>query len=107
MNQPSTPEKLRIAMFTEAYPPIISGVAVATATLVDGLRALGHEVDVYAPWHPEEGQQEPGLERLRSVAAPEDFNYSTLPGLVAAHGDPWAAMDEDAGDLAAALKRLG
>jgi DNA ligase D len=44
---------------------------------------------------------------LRSVAAPEDFNYSTLPGLVAAHGDPWATMDEDAGDLAAALKRLG
>ena len=44
---------------------------------------------------------------LPSVTAPEDFNYSTLPGLVAAHGDPWAAMDEHAGDLAAALKRLG
>src|SRR5438045_6533495 len=64
------PKKLRIAMFTEAYPPIISGVAVATATLVEGLRALGHEVDVYAPWHPEERADEPGLERLRAVFAP-------------------------------------
>ncbi len=38
---------------------------------------------------------------LRSVSAPEDLNYSTVPGIVAAHGDPWAGMDEDAGDLAA------
>jgi bifunctional non-homologous end joining protein LigD len=44
---------------------------------------------------------------LRSVSAPEDLNYSTLPGIVATNGDPWAAMDEDAGDLSAALKRLG
>lgn len=64
------PQKLRIAMFTEAYPPIISGVAVATATLVEGLRELGHEVDVYAPWHPEEPADKPGLERLRAVFAP-------------------------------------
>ena len=70
MTSPSTPEKLRIAMFTEAYPPIISGVAVATATLVEGLRGLGHEVDVYAPWHPEEPAEEPGLERLRAFFAP-------------------------------------
>src|SRR5690349_10669865 len=75
MNSSSTPEKLRIAMFTEAYPPIISGVAVATATLVDGLRDLGHHVDVYAPWHPEEHGHEPGLERLRSLMAP-------LPGWI-------------------------
>ena len=43
---------------------------------------------------------------LRSVSAPEDLNYSTVPGLMTANGDPWAAMDEDAGDLAAALKLL-
>lgn len=70
------PGRLRIAMFTEAYPPIISGVAVATATLVEGLREMGHHVDVYAPWHPEEQQGgEPGLERLRAVMAP-------LPGWI-------------------------
>jgi DNA ligase D len=46
-------------------------------------------------------------EDLRSVSAPEDLNYSTVPGIVAAAGDPWAEMDEDAGDLAAAVKALG
>src|SRR5690348_17145506 len=70
MTLSSTPKNLHIAMFTEAYPPVISGVAVATATLVEGLRALGHEVDVYAPWHPQETGQEPGLERLRAVPPP-------------------------------------
>ncbi len=64
---PRQPGKLRVAMFTEAYPPIISGVSVATATLVEGLRKLGHEVDVYAPWHPEQPLIEPGLERLRAL----------------------------------------
>ena len=44
---------------------------------------------------------------LRSVSAPEDLNYSTVPGIVAANGDAWDGMDEYAGDLAAALKRLG
>ncbi len=43
-------------------------------------------------------------EDLRSVTAPEDLNYSTVPGIVAASGDAWAGMDEDAGDLGAAVK---
>jgi DNA ligase D len=43
---------------------------------------------------------------LRSIDAPEDLNYSSLPGFLANSGDPWAAMDEAAGDLAAALKQL-
>lgn len=36
---------------------------------------------------------------LENVDAPEDLNYSSLPGLVAASGDPWAEMDEHARDL--------
>src|SRR5690606_16603756 len=43
---------------------------------------------------------------LRSIDAPEDLNYSTLPGFLENAGDPWAAMDDAAGDLAAALKQL-
>ena len=43
---------------------------------------------------------------LRSIDAPEDLNYSTLPGILNNSGDPWAAMDQDAGDLSAALKLL-
>jgi bifunctional non-homologous end joining protein LigD len=43
---------------------------------------------------------------LRSIDAPEDLNYSSLPGFLETSGDPWAAMDEAAGDLAAALRQL-
>jgi DNA ligase D len=42
---------------------------------------------------------------LRSIDAPEDLNYSTLPGILNVSGDPWAAMDQDAADLSAALKQ--
>ena len=42
---------------------------------------------------------------LRSIDAPEDLNYSTLPGILNISGDPWAAMDQDAGNLSAALKQ--
>ncbi|MBI4923305.1 MAG: DNA ligase D [Devosia nanyangense] len=42
---------------------------------------------------------------LRSIDAPEDLNYSTLPGILNISGDPWAAMDQDAADLSAALKQ--
>jgi bifunctional non-homologous end joining protein LigD len=42
---------------------------------------------------------------LRSIDAPEDLNYSTLPEILNHSGDPWAAMDKDAVDLAAVLKQ--
>ncbi len=42
---------------------------------------------------------------LRSIDAPEDLNYSTLPGILNISGDPWAAMDQDAADFAAVLKQ--
>lgn len=36
---------------------------------------------------------------LESIDAPEDLNYSSLPGLVAATGDPWFDIDQFATDL--------
>ncbi|HEY3413097.1 MAG TPA: glycosyltransferase [Armatimonadota bacterium] len=75
---PDTPPEsrpLKIAMFTEAYPPIVSGVAVATRTLVEGLRTLGHQVDVYAPYHPDQPADETGVTRLPAVPVP-------LPGWI-------------------------
>ena len=36
---------------------------------------------------------------LESIDAPEDLNYSSLPGLLATSGDPWADIDDFARDL--------
>ena len=38
-------------------------------------------------------------EDLESIDAPEDLNYSSLPGLMAVSGDPWADIEEFARDL--------
>ncbi|WP_095091760.1 DNA ligase D [Mesorhizobium sophorae] len=42
---------------------------------------------------------------LESIDAPQDLNYSSLPGLLATSGDPWAEIDEFARDLP--LQKLG
>src|SRR5690606_14663001 len=42
---------------------------------------------------------------LRSIDAPEDLNYSTLPEILDKSGDPWAAMDQSAADFEASLKQ--
>lgn len=39
---------------------------------------------------------------LEAIDAPADLNYSSLPGLVAASGDPWASIADHAGELPAA-----
>ena len=36
---------------------------------------------------------------LESIDAPEDLNYSSLPGLLAGAGDPWADIEDFARDL--------
>jgi bifunctional non-homologous end joining protein LigD len=36
---------------------------------------------------------------LEAIDAPEDLNYSSLPGLLTSSGDPWAEMDEFAREL--------
>lgn len=41
---------------------------------------------------------------LESIDAPEDLNYSSLPGLVANSGDPWADIEDHARDLPAATR---
>jgi len=46
-------------------------------------------------------------ENLAAVDAPADLNYATLPDLVAASGDPWAAIDEAARNLPAPRRVKG
>lgn len=36
---------------------------------------------------------------LEAIDAPEDLNYSSLPGLLTSSGDPWAQIDEAAREL--------
>ncbi|MGX5843009.1 DNA ligase D [Mesorhizobium sp. ArgA1] len=38
---------------------------------------------------------------LETIDAPQDLNYSSLPGLLATSGDPWADIDDFARDLPA------
>ncbi|MGX5851181.1 DNA ligase D [Mesorhizobium sp. PL10] len=38
---------------------------------------------------------------LEAIDAPQDLNYSSLPGLLATSGDPWADMEDFARDLPA------
>lgn len=38
---------------------------------------------------------------LESIDAPEDLNYSSLPGLLTTSGDPWAEINQSAADLPA------
>ena len=40
---------MRIAIFTDTYPPFINGVSTSTYNLVNALMARGHEVLVLAP----------------------------------------------------------
>lgn len=44
---------------------------------------------------------------LESIDAPEDLNYSSLPGLLAKAGDPWADIDDHARDLPAEYATRG
>lgn len=46
-------EKMKIGIFTDAYPPIISGVSTSIATLAKELKKLGHTVIIITFTHPE------------------------------------------------------
>ncbi len=40
---------LRVAVVTETYPPEVNGVAATVSRVVDGLRALGHQLQLIRP----------------------------------------------------------
>jgi glycosyltransferase involved in cell wall biosynthesis len=65
---------MRIGIVTATYVPSKNGVATSTALFAQGLRALGHEVRVFAPKHPNAIVERdvirlPGLQ----VSAPPDY----------------------------------
>src|SRR5262245_50156452 len=58
---------LRIAVVTETYPPEVNGVAKTAARFVEGLRALGHEVQVIRP---RQGAADQGDVLMRGISIP-------------------------------------
>ncbi|MGE5598490.1 MAG: glycosyltransferase [Bacteroidota bacterium] len=58
---------MRIAVYTNAYKPVISGVVNTISLLRQGLMARGHEVIVFAPDFYGHRDQEPGIYRYPSV----------------------------------------
>lgn len=62
---------MKIAIFTDAYMPLISGVVTSIVTLKEGLEALGHEVYVITPRAPKQKvEEDPFVIRLRGIPAP-------------------------------------
>jgi len=81
---------------TATYLPSRNGVATSTSLLVQGLRALGHDVRVFAPEHPRrERTPEDGVYRMPStlVGAPLDYPLMLPIGPVAAARLPLDDLD--------------
>ncbi|PYE55971.1 glycosyltransferase [Deinococcus yavapaiensis] len=76
---------MKIGIITATYAPSRNGVATSTTLFVKGLRALGHEVRVFAPEHPrrDAAASEEGVFRLPSTAVSTAPDYPVLL--------PWAA----------------
>lgn len=57
---------MKIAMMTNNYKPFIGGVPISVERLAKGLRALGHEVCIFAPEYEGEEELEEDVVRYRS-----------------------------------------
>ncbi|ADY25217.1 glycosyl transferase group 1 [Deinococcus proteolyticus MRP] len=71
---------MRIGIVTATYPPSRNGVATSTALFVRGLRALGHEVRVFAPRHPAQYRQPGWVEEGEVYRLPTSFRAARLLG---------------------------
>jgi glycosyltransferase involved in cell wall biosynthesis len=60
-------EKLKIAMFTNNYFPIIGGVPISIQRLSKSLRERGHKVKVFAPKYKTESEDEDNIIRCNSI----------------------------------------
>lgn len=67
---------MRIGIFSDSYKPYVSGVVSSIALFSRELRALGHEVFIFAPNYPDYQDEEPGVFRFRSVQAPTNRDFS-------------------------------
>lgn len=91
-------EAVKIGLVTTTYLPSRNGVATSTALFAQGLRAAGHEVDIYAPRHPAQtptAPEEVGVQRLPSsmMGTPADYPLLLWPNRAVVAGLPLAGTD--------------
>ncbi len=60
-------QKLKIAMFTNNYFPVIGGVPISIKRLSKALRERGHEVKIFAPEYKEKTEDEENIIRCKSL----------------------------------------
>jgi len=58
---------MKIGLFTDTYKPEINGVVTSITLLTEGLRALGHDVWIIAPSHPDAPADEDQVIRVPSM----------------------------------------
>ena len=60
-------QKLKIAMFTNNYFPVIGGVPISIQRLAKALRNRGHQVKIFAPEYKEQTEDETDIIRCNSI----------------------------------------
>lgn len=60
---------MKVALFTNAYLPYLSGITLSIKTLKDELRARGHTVFIVGPKYPGHKESDPQILRLPSLPA--------------------------------------
>lgn len=66
---------MKIGIFTDSYRPYTSGVVRSIETYADELRALGHEIFIFAPRYKNCSEEE-GIFRFPSVPAPTNRDFA-------------------------------
>jgi 1,2-diacylglycerol 3-alpha-glucosyltransferase len=61
---------MNVALFTDSYLPVKTGVVTHVREITDGLRRRGHRVCIVTSAHPEYIERDPDILRLQSVRAP-------------------------------------
>ncbi|MGP9765824.1 glycosyltransferase [Halomonas sp. AOP13-D3-9] len=66
---PFLDKSLRVAMVSNNYFPFVSGVSVSVDRLRNGLRALGHSIQLFVPRYREAWQDDSAIKRIPTLMA--------------------------------------
>jgi 1,2-diacylglycerol 3-alpha-glucosyltransferase len=69
---------MRIAAFTNAYKPGVTGVVTSISVFREGLISLGHDVHIFAPYYEGYADQEPYVFRFPALELPSQIEFSLV-----------------------------